>query len=133
MLVWIGSGGLGVYLPTCNPAVDGAGDAMVHAICDLFIICHPLLASMIERVEVIAAEAGRASDDHVRLGYHGQSVRTTIESILTRIFILWLGGDYYNINIRLDEVYMCGLSSHMQRVRCVLHDSQLIIFVAIYI
>ena len=68
MLEWIGSGCLGVHLLICNPLVNGAGDVMLHTICDFFIIGHLLAsANMNKQVEVIAAKAKRVFDRHVRL------------------------------------------------------------------
>ncbi len=49
-----------------------AGDTMLRAIRDFFVIGHILRANMNEWVEVVAAEAERASDGHVRLGHLGQ-------------------------------------------------------------
>jgi len=44
-----------------------AGDTMLRAIRDFFVIGHILRANMNEWVEVVAAEAERAFDGHVRL------------------------------------------------------------------
>ena len=59
-----------MHLLICYPLVNGAGDAMLHTICDFFVIGH-LFASVNrnKRVEVIAAEAKRVFDRHVRLEY----------------------------------------------------------------
>jgi len=70
--MWIGGRCLGAHLSIRNPLVDGAGDAMLRTIHDFFAIGHPLGANVNERVEVLAAEADRASDGHVTLGYLGQ-------------------------------------------------------------
>ena len=72
--MWIGGGCLGACLAIRNPLVDGAGDAMLRAICDFFIIGHVLGTNMDKWVEVVAAEAERASDGHVKLGYLGQYI-----------------------------------------------------------
>jgi len=65
--VWIGGGCLRARPPIRNPLVDGAGDTMLRAIRDFFVIGHILRANMNEWVEVVAAEAERAFDGHVRL------------------------------------------------------------------
>ena len=71
--MWIGGGCLGVHLLICDPLVNGAGDAMLHMICDFFVIGHLFAsANMNKRVEVIAAEAKRVFDRHVRLEYLSQ-------------------------------------------------------------
>lgn len=62
-------------LPIRNPLVDGVRDAMLCAVRDFFVISHLLSANINEWVEVIAAEAERASDGHVRLGHFGQYSR----------------------------------------------------------
>ena len=72
MLVWISSGCLGMHLLIRNPLVNGAGDAMLCAVCDFFVISHLLSANMNEWIEAIATEAEWGSDWHVRLGHLGQ-------------------------------------------------------------
>jgi len=68
MLEWIGRGCLGPRLPLRNPLVDSAGDGMVCAISDLFVIGHPR-ANMNKWVEVVVAKAELAPGGHIRLGY----------------------------------------------------------------
>jgi len=80
-------------LPIRNPLVDGIRDAMLCAVGRFFVIGHLLSANMNERVEVIAAEAERASDGHVRLGHFGQYSRDeegkkSYEILLVNLYIL---------------------------------------------
>ena len=64
-----------MHLPIHNPLVDGVRDAMLCAIRDFFVIGHLISANMNEWVEIIIAEAERASDGHVRPGHFGRYSR----------------------------------------------------------
>ena len=71
MLVWISCGCLGVCLLIQHPLVNGAGDAMLRAICSFLVMGHLLCANMDEWIKVLAAEAEWASGEHVGLGHLG--------------------------------------------------------------
>ena len=101
-------------LPIRNPLVDGVRDAMLCAVRNFFVIGHLLSANMNEWVEVVAAEAERASDGHVRLRHFGQYSRDEEgkKSYQMNLYI------YSSHNVLesdfLRDISACGINSHWQ-------------------